>query len=284
MAFDAVPPLATLGPMRFKLTLAYDGTAFSGWQEQREGIRTVQQTVREALQRVVKHPVVVVGASRTDAGVHAKGQVAHFDTHMTQIPAEGMRRGLNTALPEDVLCKRCEPTHDTFDAISDARHKRYQYFFWDAYDRPLFLRHVAFHRRGPLDLDAMRRAAAALLGTHDFASFAKPGHGRDSTIRTVYACDVRQRGHRLVVGIEGNGFLWNQVRIMAGTLAEVGRGTLDADAIPAILAARDRQAAGPTAPAHGLFLQWIRHADAPAEGPGDGEEAGVGTPAPDRTG
>ncbi|MEM8874492.1 MAG: tRNA pseudouridine(38-40) synthase TruA [Planctomycetota bacterium] len=245
--------------MRLRLTLAYRGTHFHGWQEQVEGLRTVQREVRHALQQVVRHPVTVVGSSRTDAGVHAKGQVARFDTHMTQIPLEGMRKALNAKLPVDVLAVRIDHAADDFDTIGDTIDKRYQYQIWTGDDRNLFLHDLAFHRRGVSDLAAMRAAAGNLVGTHDFASFAKPGHGREHTVRTITDCTVSRRGQRIVIGVEGTGFLWNQVRIIAGTLAEVGRGKIDPDSIPDVLAAQDRTAAGPTAPAHGLFLQWIRH-------------------------
>ncbi|MEM6312555.1 MAG: tRNA pseudouridine(38-40) synthase TruA [Planctomycetota bacterium] len=250
--------------MRLRLTLAYRGTHFHGWQEQVDGLRTVQGEVRRALQLVLRHPVTLVGASRTDAGVHAEGQVAHFDTDMTQIPLEGMRKALNSKLPDDVLAREIAAVADDFDAIADATDKRYQYQIWTGADRPVFHHDTCFHRPGVADIDAMNAAAAHLVGTHDFASFAKPGHGREHTVRTITAADVSRDGERVVIGVEGTGFLWNQVRIIAGTLAEVGRGKVEPSAILEMLAARDRTAAGPTAPAHGLLLCWIRHAK-PAE-------------------
>src|SRR5207248_1286465 len=154
---------------------------------------------------VVGHPVQVVGSSRTDAGVHAKGQVAQFDTDQRQIPIEGLRRAVNHRLPEDVLIRRIEPVGDDFDAIFSTTAKRYQYFIWNAPDRPLFFPDLAWHRWQTLDIAAMKSAAAALVGTHDFTSFARPGHGRASSIRTVRACDVSYRAPQLVVGVEGTG-------------------------------------------------------------------------------
>lgn len=256
---------------RYKLTIAYRGSRYHGWQRQPaqqtykgetppegEGIPTVQGWLAKAIASVVRHPVSIVGSSRTDAGVHAKGQVCHFDTDKLQIPAEGMRRAANHRLPADILIRSIEPVPPTFDAIGSTRSKRYQYLIWHAPDRPLFFPDLAWHRWQDLDVPAMRAAAAHLVGEHDFASFAKPGHGKRTTVRTVYACDLSYRPPRLVIGVEGSGFLWNMVRIIVGTLVEVGLGRFTPDDVATMLAARDRKSSGSTAPAHGLYLQWIR--------------------------
>jgi tRNA pseudouridine38-40 synthase len=190
--------------------------------------------------------------------VHAKGQVAHFDTDQTQIPVDGLRRAVNARLPDDILVRSIRPVPETFDAIASTVSKRYQYLVWRAPDRPVFGADLAWHRWQNIDVAAMADAARRLVGEHDFASFAKPGHGRENTVRTVLACEVRARGPRIVIGVEGTGFLWNMVRIIAGTLVEVGLGRRTAGEIDAILAARDRRAAGGTAPPQGLYLQWIR--------------------------
>jgi tRNA pseudouridine38-40 synthase len=256
---------------RYKLTLAYRGTRYHGWQTQPalptwkgqappegEGIPTIQEIVARVIGAVVHHPINLVGSSRTDAGVHAKGQIAHFDTDQTQIPAEGLRQAVNSRLPDDIVISQIEPVPETFDAITSTRSKRYQYFIWNAPDRPVFFADLAWHRWQPLDVAAMTRAAEVLVGEHDFASFAKPGHGRELTIRTVHACQISYRTPRLVIGVQGSGFLWQMIRIMVGTLVEVGLGRYDADQVKRMLDAKDRQQAGPTAPPHGLFLQWIR--------------------------
>ena len=255
---------------RYKLTLAYRGTNYHGWQSQAvtenykepvpdgQGIPTIQETLSRAIESVVRHPVKIVGSSRTDAGVHAKGQIAHFDTEAIQIPRDGLRRAINAALPSDITVKSLDAVDETFDAITSTTSKRYQYAIWNQPDRPTFFPDLAWHRWQSLDHAAMREAAQKLVGEHDFASFARPGHGRENTIRTVLSCDVSFRAPLLVVGVEGTGFLWNMVRIIVGTLSEVGLGRLAPGQIDAILAARDRQAAGPTAPPHGLYLQWIR--------------------------
>jgi tRNA pseudouridine38-40 synthase len=269
---------------RYKLIIAYRGTRYHGWQAQPamdnykgdykgdapapgEGIPTIQAEVTRALVSVVQHPVALVGSSRTDAGVHAKGQVAHFDTDQLQIPRDGLRRAANHRLPSDVLIRAVKPVPERFDAVKSTTTKRYQYFIWNHADRPVFFPDLAWHRWQRLDVEAMATAAAHFVGSHDFASFARPGHGRENTVRTVHACDVTYRCPKLVVGVEGSGFLWNMVRIMVGTLVEVGLGRYAPEDIPRMLAARDRQAAGSTAPPHGLYLQWVRFATPPTPVP-----------------
>lgn len=260
---------------RYKLTIAYRGTRYHGWQRQLanelykgppppvgQGIPTIQELLTRAVVSVVGHPINLVGSSRTDSGVHAKGQIAHFETDQLQIPPEGMRRAINHRLPEDILVRSIEPVSQAFSAVGSTISKRYQYFIWNALDRPLFFADLAWHCWEPLDTDAMRIAAARFVGEHDFASFAKPGHKRGSTVRSVHACEISHRSPKLVIGIEGSGFLWNQVRIMAGTLIDVGLRRYAPELITEMLAARDRRVAGPTAQPHGLYLQWIKTSEA----------------------
>jgi tRNA pseudouridine38-40 synthase len=260
---------------RYMLTIAYRGTHYHGWQWQAanpltwkgprpaegRGIPTVQETLAREIQGVVGHRVRLVGSSRTDAGVHAKGQVAHFDTDQLQIPPDGLRRAVNARLPDDIVIRTIRPVPDTFDAIVSTRSKRYQYAVLNTPTRSVFAADLAWHRWEPLDAAAMADAAARLVGEHDFASFTRPGHGRENTVRTILGCDVSTRGGRIVIGVEGTGFLWNMVRIIAGTLVEIGHGRRRPEEIDAMLAAKDRRAAGGTAPPHGLFLQWIRMRD-----------------------
>ncbi|HEY8666039.1 MAG TPA: tRNA pseudouridine(38-40) synthase TruA [Tepidisphaeraceae bacterium] len=268
-----------MSSQRYKVTIAYRGTNYHGWQFQQaamtwkkpkpnpaHGIPTIQSVVARALASVVRHPVTLVGSSRTDARVHAKGQIAHFDTDQLQIPPEGMRMATNHALPEDILIRSIEPVADSFDAIASTTSKRYQYLIWNGEDRPLFFADLAWHRWQPLDADAMHQAAKLLIGTRDFTSFARPGHGRETSVRTVLDCSVRRRGVKVVIGIEGTGFLWNMVRIIVGTLVEVGLGKYPPNAIDEMLAARDRRRAGTTAPPHGLYLQWVKTGGAAGTG------------------
>jgi tRNA pseudouridine38-40 synthase len=257
--------------IRYKLAIAYCGTRYHGWQRQPmlpswkdqppapgAGIPTIQETVATALAHVVGHPVQLVGSSRTDAGVHAKGQIAHFDTDQTQIPPWGLLQAANHRLPPDILIRRLDPAPEGFDAIFSTECKRYQYAIWATDFRNPFAHDLLWHRWQKLNHDAMSAAAAHFNGTHDFASFCRPGHGRQSTIRAILDCSVSRRGPMLVVGVTGTGFLWNMVRIMVGTLVEVGLGKYAPDDIPKMLAARDRTAAGSTAPPHGLYLHWVR--------------------------
>jgi tRNA pseudouridine38-40 synthase len=257
--------------MRYRLTLAYRGTRYHGWQQQAllptfkgprpppgSGIPTVQEILAKSLGKVLGHPVSLVGASRTDAGVHAKGQIAHFDTDQTQIAPDNLRRAVNHKLPDDILIRTIEVAPDSFDAIASAISKRYQYFIWNALNRDPFSFDLSWHRWQTLDIPAMKAAAAHFVGEHDFASFARPTHGRFSSVRTVTDCSISARGPRIVIGMEGSGFLWNMVRIVVGTLVEVGLGRFTPDDMPKMLAVKDRRAGGSTAPPQGLYLQWIR--------------------------
>ena len=291
---------------RLKLVVAYRGTAYYGWQRQArpsaergdadadgpddnptpaasgdprpadllagDALPTVQQALRRALIGVLRHPLTVTGSSRTDSGVHAKGQVAHVDTDQGQIPLENLRRAVNARLPADVVVRSVEVAPEGFHAIRSTLAKRYQYRVHAAPDRPVFAADLAWHRWQPLDVPAMQAAARHLVGTHDFTSFARPGHGRASAVRTVDECRVARRGDALVVAVAGGGFLWNMVRIIVGTLVDVGEGRRHPDDLPGILAARHRQAAGGTAPAHGLYLQWVRSAEGPVAAPGPAGE------------
>jgi tRNA pseudouridine38-40 synthase len=264
-------PNDLMSPQRYKLVIAYRGTRFHGWQMQPvtelwkgesppegQGIPTVQEKVARAIGEVVGHPVHIIGSSRTDARVHAKGQVAHFDTDQVQIPTKGLRMAINSKLPSDILIRAIEPVPETFDAIKSTISKRYQYFIWNAPDRPVFFSDLVWHRWHKLNIPAMHAAAQHLVGEHDFASFARPGHGRDHTIRTIHSCSVRARGWRVVIGIEGSGFLWNMVRIIVGTLVEVGMDKYGPDRVKEMLEAKNRESSGPTAPGHGLYLQWVK--------------------------
>ena len=212
---------------RIKLTISYRGTRYHGWQQQvaldnytgprpieGQGIPTIQETLGRTLGGIVGHPITLCGSSRTDSGVHAKGQVAHFDTTQTNIPVEGLRRAANHRLPGDMIIRAAERVPDTFSAIHSTTRKRYQYYIWNSHDRPVFFNDLAWHRWQELDTAAMAEAAAYFVGERDFCSFARPGHGRDSSVRTIHGCEIFARPPRIVIGMEGSGFLWNMVRIM----------------------------------------------------------------------
>ena len=243
-----------------KLILEYDGTQLSGWQRQDNG-PTVQQHLEEALAGMVGARVRVQGASRTDAGVHARGQVAHFATE-TGIPTRGFQRGLNSTLPPEISVLTCEDVEPGFHARFDARGKHYRYLLHTRPERSPLLRHRAWHRPRALDLAAMKQAAADMCGERDFSSFRASGCSARTTMRRVHAVFVRPSpGDVLAIEVFGNAFLRNMVRIMAGTLYQVGVGRLAAGDIPSILASGDRTRAGQTAPAHGLTLMRVFYGD-----------------------
>jgi tRNA pseudouridine38-40 synthase len=237
----------------FKLTLSYDGTDFSGWQTQ-PGYRTVQATLEEAIATLTGEPRIRANASgRTDAGVHALAQVVNFfsTTHLT--PAV-LRRAINAHLPDDVAVLAVEEMPQAFDANHDAVRKLYRYVIHDGAVASPFLRRYACHSRKPLDAAAMARAAECLRGRHDFRSFETEWPNRMSSVRTIIHLAVNRAGDYIWIDVEADGFLYNMVRAIAGTLMNVGRGYWPEEQVARILAAGDRTLAGPTAPACGLFL------------------------------
>ncbi|MBO7401413.1 MAG: tRNA pseudouridine(38-40) synthase TruA [Lachnospiraceae bacterium] len=237
---------------RVKLTISYDGTRYCGWQVQNNG-PTVEEAVTLAVKKVTGEDVKLLGASRTDAGVHALGNVAVFDTS-SPVPADKFCFALNSYLPEDiVVLDSCEVAADFHPRHCESR-KTYEYRIRNtrfplATDR-LYTHHV--HKK--LDTEAMRRAAAFVTGEHDFTSFCSVGAQVESKVRTVYSLDILEDGGVITLRICGNGFLYNMVRIIAGTLIEVGLGLRDPEGMGDVILGMDRNLAGPTAPAKGLTL------------------------------
>lgn len=307
---------------RYRLTIAYEGTEFHGWQKQalpspenpqeRRPLRTVQHVVEQAIREVVREPIRLHGASRTDAGVHAAAQTAAFtvpvarseekfvvdgrDAHPTESDSEAtspsarrvwekltddrLRLAVNSRVPDDVTIVSLARTRDDFDPIGDCLAKGYRYSICAGLDRPLWDRRYVHQIRSPLDLAKMREAAARCVGRRDFAAFAAAGHGRLSTVRTVLSCDVSEcglseppsggptrlgepchhaPGRRYSIDISGDGFLHNMVRIIAGTIVEAGRGRFEPDQMEKAIRSGDRRDAGPTLPAKGLCLMWMRY-------------------------
>jgi tRNA pseudouridine38-40 synthase len=241
-----------------KLTVAYDGTDFNGWQTQ-PGYRTVQETLETAIVAVTGEERVRANASgRTDAGVHASGQVVNFYT-ATVLPADVLLRAVNAHLPDDVAILRSEDMSQAFDANRDARRKLYRYVIHDGPVPSPFLRRFACQSRHRLDADAMRRAAEALKGRHDFHSFETDWPNRMSSVRTITHLAVSRFGDWIWLDVEADGFLYNMVRAIAGTLMNVGRGHWPVERVAEILAAEDRTQGGPTAPAQGLFLMRVSY-------------------------
>jgi tRNA pseudouridine38-40 synthase len=239
-----------------KLTLFYDGTDFNGWQTQ-PGFRTIQETLEAAIANLTDETKVRVNAcSRTDAGVHAVGQVVNFYT-TNQLPCETLVRAINAHLPEDVAVSVAADVPEVFDANHDAIRKLYRYVIHDGPVPSPFLRRYCCQSRHKLDADAMRRAAQPLMGRHDFHSFETNWPNRMSSVRTITHLALSRVGDYIWLDVEADGFLYNMVRAIAGTLMNVGRGYWSPSQVAAILEAADRVQAGPTAPAKGLFLMRV---------------------------
>lgn len=237
----------------FKATLGYDGTAFHGWQTQ-PSLRTVQQTFEEAVQRLTGTDRVRVTASgRTDTGVHALGQVVSF-TSATRIPTERLRAAINAHLPDDVQVSAIEEVPLSFDANRDAVRKLYRYVLHDGDVPDLFWRRFCHHVRMRLDVPAMQRAGAVLRGRHDFRCFETEWPNRATSVRTILHLALNRFGDWIWLDVEADGFLYNMVRAIAGSLIDVGRGHRPEGWLEDVLRAGDRTQAGPTAPAQGLFL------------------------------
>ena len=247
-----------------RLDLAYDGTAFRGWAEQRDAaVRTIEGEVRRHLERVLRETPRLSVAGRTDAGVHARGQVVSFATGSGLAPAK-IRSALNGALAPEVVVTAASFAPEGFDARFSASARRYRYAI-DLGELPdPFTARYVWHRPGPLAVNAMRCAAGDLVGEHDFTSFCRHPGGDRSTVRDVRRVTIASRGDVVEIAITANAFLHQMVRSIVGTLVAVGEGRIDRTAVPAILAARDRSAAGHLAPARGLTLESVRFGRPPA--------------------
>ena len=242
--------------MKLKLTIAYDGAAYAGWQAQKTGLG-VQQRVEEAVAKVFPNAGRLRSSSRTDTGVHALGMAAHLEIppHEFKMTAAKAVLAINAHLPRDIRVMAASRCRADFDARFSARGKQYRYFVWTGPAMNPLLRHQAWHVCRPLDLAAMRSAAKFFPGRHDFKSLAGTRtYEMSSTVRTLTRCEIKRSGRLLTFVIEGDGFLYKMCRGLVGTLVQVGQGKIAPDAIERILAKKDRRAAGMTAPAHGLVL------------------------------
>ena len=243
--------------MRVKMVVAYDGTNYSGWQLQKNAV-TIEQKLNEALSDLLGEEIVVTGASRTDAGVHSLGNVCMFDTE-TRIPAEKICYALNSRLPEDIVVQEsCEVASD-FHPRAGKSSKTYEYRVLNRMMPDPTRRRDTYFYHYALDVDAMAKAASYLEGEHDFKSFCSVHAQVETTVRTIYSCTVTRDEDVIRIRVTGNGFLYNMVRIIAGTLIEVGAGKRQPEDMVKMLEATDRCAAGPTAPAHGLTMIGIKY-------------------------
>lgn len=237
---------------RYKMIVAYDGTNYSGWQLQ-ENAPTIEGVLNHALTKLLKQEIQVMGASRTDAGVHARGNVAVFDAETT-IPGDRLKYALNPLLPEDIRIMASSQVADDFHPRFCDTEKTYEYQIWNSKDKLPTVRLYSYWHSGPLDVDKMNQAAKLIPGERDFKSFCAAGAQVSTTVRKVTGAEVFQNGDSVTVRVKGEGFLYNMVRIIAGTLIKIGEGKWEPEKMTEIIESCDRTKAGPTAPPQGLTL------------------------------
>ena len=253
------------------IVVEYDGTNYSGWQIQ-PNAPSIQEELEKAIAHLTSAKTRVYGAGRTDAGVHARGQVACFMTDAT-IPTASFAPALCSRLPKDIAVRESREVPSSFDPRHDAKLKLYRYCIHNSPIRPAIGRHYLWHLKQPLELAPMLRAAALLEGTHDFTSLSNQERNTPEAdnVRTVDSCTLRREGEVLTIDVIGRSFLYNMVRNIAGLLADIGCGRFAPEEVPGILAARDRSRAGQGAPACGLCLEWIKYGNELADGEGGRE-------------
>lgn len=244
--------------MRYKLVIAYDGTKYCGWQVQNNA-QSIQCLIQKALETVLRHSIDLTGSGRTDAGVHASGQTAHFDTAVSIEPSR-LRISINALLPKDIRILEIHSVPDDFHARYSAQSKIYHYHLHLERISDPFNRLYRYQISSPIDLERLKRAASFFIGTHDFTSFANQkehGTAAHDPIRTLKRLDIVEQKGGLRLEFEGDGFLYKMVRNITGTLLDAGSSKIDPDEIPRIFAAKDRRKAGPAVPPHGLFLMQV---------------------------
>lgn len=240
-----------------KLTVAYDGTDYKGWQAQNNGL-TVQAVIEDAALKVFKRKSHICGAGRTDAGVHAKGQIAHFKTS-SKIPTERIPKALNSFLPGDVVITQAQEVSLDFHAQFSAKSKHYRYYIFNSSHKDPFKERYSWRVPYKLNIFLMKKEAKILLGKHDFKSFQARDKRQRPSIREIFNITIKKRKQFFVIDIEGDGFLYNMVRNVVGTLVEIGRGYFPPGKMKDVLNKKDRTIAGPTAPAKGLFLMEVKY-------------------------
>lgn len=236
-----------------RLLIQYEGTRYQGWQRQEASENTIQGKLEKLLSQMCGEQIEIQGSGRTDAGVHAEGQVANFHTSC-EMPVEEMQKYINAYLPQDIAVIHISEVADRFHSRLNASGKCYRYQVWNSGVPNVFLRRYALEYPKALDIEAMRRAAAHLTGEHDFKSFTSAKKGKKSTVRRIDRITIDQSEALITFTFEGNGFLYHMVRILMGTLLEVGTGKRAAESIPELIASKDREQAGELAPAKGLTL------------------------------
>jgi len=242
----------------FKMTVEYDGSAYCGWQRQENGI-SIQQVLEEAIKKITGQKVAVIGSGRTDAGVHALNQVGSFKCSST-LPVHKIFMGMNSVLPPDIVVKKLEERSDDFHALRDVKSKIYIYKICNQRLRPAIGRNYFWHVRYPLDIPKMKKAARLMIGTHDFSCFCATGTDVKDRVRTIVDVEIKTGDEGLIeIKVESHGFLKYMVRNIIGTLVDVGRGKRSPEEITIIIESRNRNIAGATAPACGLFLKEVKY-------------------------
>jgi len=243
---------------KIKLTVQYDGSRYSGWQTQ-PGKRTIQSELVNAVSNLIGEQIPVHGASRTDAGVSALGQTALIELVDCPIPTENFPNALNGRLPRDIVITSAEEVSKQFDLLGGVKSKLYRYTIHTGRYRPVLKLNQCWHLHQKLDVDAMNKAAQLLVGKKDFKSFATAADKRKSSVRTIFRCEVTSKDKYIYIDVEGDGFLYNMVRNIVGTLVDIGNGRWQSEKITEILEAKTRTAAGRLAPPEGLCLMWIKY-------------------------
>lgn len=238
-----------------KIIIEFDGSNFCGWQKQPKG-RTVQQTIEKAINKATNEQIEINGSSRTDAGVHAKGMVANFFTNST-IPADKFREAINARLPEDVSIIKSEEVDENFHARYSSKGKTYSYTIINRYERLSLGHQYLYHYRYKLDMEKMNEACTYFVGKHDFSAFMSPGSSIKTTVRTIHDIHIQKNGDKIIIYVTGDGFLYNMVRIIVGTLLKIGNGKLEPEDIPQIIEEKNRKRAGMCVPPNGLVLEKV---------------------------
>lgn len=238
-----------------KLIIEYDGTNYFGWQKQ-PSQKTIQKTIEDSIKRITNENIDIYGSGRTDRGVHARGQVANFFTN-SRIPAEKFKDAINSVLPRDIVISHSEEMDESFHSRYSAKGKEYRYIFYNRRIPSPLLRNYAYHVPQKLHFDLMQNAIGDFLGTHDFMAFMASGSSVKDSIRTIHSISLNKNHEIIELKITGNGFLYNMVRIIAGTIVDIGIRKIETNSIPEILASKDRSNAGHTAPSHGLYLEKV---------------------------
>lgn len=244
-----------------KITLEYDGTHYCGWQVQKGSVflkASIQSTLEKALRKILQEKIRLIGSGRTDAGVHALGQVANFKTK-SNMPLDKLQRALNGNLPDDITISKIEEVNPKFHSRFNAKSKVYRYTILNRRYPSALLRNRVYFCRYPLDIKVMRRQAKVLLGRHNFRSFQAADKKESNPVRTIKQLNIKKQGDLIYIDIEADGFLYNMVRNIVGTLIEIGRGKFPKGVLRKILAAKNRKVAGPTAPSCGLCLVEVRY-------------------------